>query len=76
MKRIIFFISFTCFFTSLSQNLRTLNQNIVDENNNEIIATRKQSYGTWESQLEEIYDNGIDVWKTRIAQVKADNPKE
>ena len=46
------------------------------ENNNEIIATRKQSYGTWESQLEEIYDNGIDVWKTRIAQVKADNPKE
>ena len=46
------------------------------ENNNDIITTRKQSYGTWESQLEEIYDNGIDVWKTRIAQVKADNPKE
>jgi len=46
------------------------------ENNNVIISARKQSYGTWESQLEEIYDNGIDAWKTRIAQVKADNPKE
>ena len=46
------------------------------ENNNVIISTRKQSYGTWENQLEEIYDNGIDAWKTRIAQVKADNPKE
>ena len=46
------------------------------ENNNVIISARKQSYGTWESQLEEIYDNGIDAWKTRIAQVKADNPKD
>jgi hypothetical protein len=46
------------------------------ENNNVIISARKQSYGTWQSQLEEIYDNGIDAWKTRIAQVKADNPKE
>jgi hypothetical protein len=46
------------------------------EANAEIIATRKKLYGSWESQLEEIYDNGIDAWKTRIAQVKADNPKE
>ena len=46
------------------------------ENNAVIISTRKQSYGKWESQLEEIYDNGIDAWKTRIAQVKADNPKD
>ena len=46
------------------------------ENNNVIISTRKQSYGTWQSQLEEIYDNGIDAWKTRIAKVKADNPKD
>jgi hypothetical protein len=28
------------------------------------------------SQLEEIYDNGIDSWKARIAQIKTDNPKE
>ena len=46
------------------------------EKNQQIIATRKKLYGSWESQLEEIYDNGIDSWKTRIAQIKADNPKE
>jgi len=46
------------------------------ENNQKIIATRKSLYGTWDKQLEEIYDNGIESWKTRIAQIKLDNPKE
>ena len=46
------------------------------ERNNQVIATRKKLYGSWESQLEEIYDNGIDSWKSRIAQIKVDNPKE
>jgi len=46
------------------------------ENNQQVIATRKKLYGTWESQLEEIYDNGIDSWKARITQIKTDNPKE
>ena len=46
------------------------------ENNQKIIQTRKSLYGSWESQLEEIYDNGIDSWKARIAQIKLDNPKE
>ena len=46
------------------------------ENNMKIIATRKSLYGAWEKQLEEIYDNGMDSWKARIAQIKADNPKE
>ena len=46
------------------------------ETNNTVIATRKSSYGSWETQLEEIYDDGIDAWKTRIAKVKSDNPKE
>ena len=45
------------------------------ENNQKIIQTRKSLYGSWESQLEEIYDNGIDSWKNRIAQIKIDNPK-
>jgi hypothetical protein len=45
------------------------------ENNQRIIQTRKSLYGSWESQLEEIYDNGIDSWKNRIAQIKIDNPK-
>ena len=46
------------------------------ENNQQIIATRKSLYGSWESQLEEIYDDGIDNWKARIQQIKTDNPKE
>jgi hypothetical protein len=46
------------------------------ENNQKIIQTRKSLYGSWEKQLEEIYDNGIDSWKARIQQIKLDNPKE
>ena len=46
------------------------------ENNQQIIATRKSLYGSWESQLEEIYDDGIDSWKARIQQIKTNNPKE
>ena len=46
------------------------------ENNEKIKATRKSLYGSWDKQLEEIYDNGIDSWKARIAQIKIDNPKE
>ena len=46
------------------------------EVNEQIKATRKSLYGAWDKQLEEIYDNGIDSWKARIAQIKADNPKE
>ena len=45
------------------------------ENNEKIKATRKALYGAWDKQLEEIYDNGIDSWKNRIAQIKIDNPK-
>ena len=46
------------------------------ENNQKIIATRKSLYGAWDKQLEEIYDNGIDSWKARIANIKLNNPKE
>ena len=46
------------------------------ENNQRIIATRKSLYGAWDKQLEEIYDNGIDSWKARIANIKLNNPKE
>ena len=46
------------------------------EANNTIITARKTAYGSWDKQLEEIYDDGIDSWKTRIAKVKTDNPKE
>jgi len=46
-----------------------------EEANNVVIATRKTAYGSWETQLEEIYDNGVDSWKARITQIKTDNPK-
>ena len=44
------------------------------ESNAQVDATRRQAYGSWNDQLDEIYHD-IDAWKTRIAQVKADNPK-
>jgi hypothetical protein len=47
-----------------------------EEANNTVIATRKSLYGSWDKQLEEINEQGIDAWKARIAQIKSDNPKE
>ena len=44
------------------------------EANASVDNTRKQAYGSCQDQLDEIYHD-IDAWKTRIAQVKADNPK-
>ena len=45
------------------------------ESNAQVDATRRQAYGSWGDQLDEIYHN-IEAWKTRIAGVKSDNPKE
>jgi hypothetical protein len=39
------------------------------------INNRIKEYGSWQSQLDEIYHNGIDAWKTRIASVKNKYPK-
>ena len=40
-----------------------------------ILDLRRKAYGTWESQLEKIYDDGIDSWKVDGAAVKASIPK-
>jgi len=40
-----------------------------------ILDMRRKAYGTWESQLEKINDDGIDSWKTDIATVKTSLPK-
>ena len=40
-----------------------------------ILDLRRKAYGTWESQLEKINDDGIDSWKTAIAAVKTAIPK-
>ena len=45
------------------------------ESNATVDATRRESYGSWQDQLDEIYHD-IEAWKTRIAGVKSDNPKE
>ena len=45
------------------------------EANAKIDSKRRQAYGSWDDQLDEIYHD-IEAWKTRIAGVKSDNPKE
>lgn len=47
-----------------------------EENNYQIKLTRRSLYGSWDKQLEEINEQGIDSWKARLAQIKLDNPKE
>ena len=44
------------------------------ESNASVDATRRNAYGSWNEQLDEIYHD-IDAWKARIAKVKSDNPK-
>ena len=39
------------------------------------INNRVKEYGSWQSQLDEIYHKGLDAWKTRIASIKAKYPK-
>ena len=44
------------------------------EANAQVDATRRQAYGSWNEQLDEIYHN-IDAWKARIQSIKDNNPK-
>ena len=48
---------------------------IVEQETN-TINNRIKEYGSWQSQLDEIYHNGIDAWKQRIASIKTKYPKE
>jgi hypothetical protein len=41
----------------------------------DVYVNRRKEYGTIVSQLDEIYHDGIDSWKTRIASIKAKYPK-
>jgi len=42
----------------------------------DVYVNRRKEYGTVVSQLDEIYHNGLDSWKARIANIKLNNPKE
>ena len=44
------------------------------ESNAQVDATRKQAYGSWNDQLDEIFHD-IEAWKTRIQGIKDNNPK-
>ena len=41
----------------------------------EYIQRRQAAYGTPESQIEFITENGLDAWVAKVAQIKTDNPK-
>lgn len=39
------------------------------------IIERTKAYGSAEAQLEYITENGLEAWQTRVAEIKAANPK-
>jgi len=45
------------------------------ENNNQVIATRKNLYGSTAEQLEYIVENGVEAFVTKQQQIKISNPK-
>ena len=45
------------------------------ENNNQVIKTRKELYGSTAKQLEYIVENGVDAFVTKQQQIKTENPK-
>ena len=45
------------------------------ESNALVDAKRRQDYGTWNQQLDEMYHD-FESWKARIKKIKDDNPKE
>ena len=45
------------------------------ENNNQVIQTRLNLYGSTAEQLEYIVENGVDAFIAKQNQIKTDNPK-
>lgn len=39
------------------------------------LQNRQAAYGSLEMQVEYITENGLEAWQTKVAQIKADNPK-
>ena len=50
-------------------------QATIYENNQQVIANRKKSYGTIEQQIEFITENGVEAWQEKVNQIKLENPK-
>jgi len=56
------------------------NQQILDKQSElqaleDVYENRRKDYGAIVDQLDEIYHDGLDSWKTRIASIKAKYPK-
>ena len=56
------------------------NQQILDKQSElqaleDVYENRRKDYGAIVDQLDEIYHDGLDSWKTRIASVKSKYPK-
>jgi len=57
------------------------NQQILDKQSElqaleDVYVNRRKEYGAIVDQLDEIYHNGLDSWKARIANIKLNNPKK
>jgi hypothetical protein len=57
------------------------NQQILDKQKElqaleDVYVNRRKEYGTVIDQLDEIYHEGLDSWKARLANIKAKYPKE
>ena len=48
---------------------------IVIEEKPSWLVNREDAYGSLQSQLEFITENGLEAWQAKVAQIKADNPK-
>ena len=56
------------------------NQQILDKQKElqaleDVYVNRRKEYGNWQSQLDEIYHEGLDAWKARISNIKQKYPK-
>ena len=60
------------YFTYCQEWGLTINDDVVAR---VVLDLRRKAYGTWESQLEKINDDGIDSWKIDITTVKTNIPK-
>lgn len=49
--------------------------NIIIEEKAPWLVNRESAYGSMAQQLEYITENGLEAWQTKVAQIKADNPK-
>jgi len=62
------------FTSTASAKPESILEEMVDDRP-EWIIEREIAYGSLASQLEYITENGLDAWQTKVAEIKAANPK-